>query len=379
MKSVAKSLIRQVNDRADASCLNLGIGEPAFPPPRAIIEHVRGHLPEWKASYSAVEGLPELRRAVAEAAARDGEGSIEAGRVCVTAGSQEALFVLLITLLDPGDEVLVPDPGFPAYPSIARIAGGAAVPYPLSFDGGFRLDPDDLLSRITPRTKAIVLNTPNNPAGSVYGDEALTKLAAGLAGSGIPVLADECYRALTFGPTPRSFFRLYPDAIAIGSLSKSHALTGWRLGWMIVPDRLAGRFSGVHQLAVTCASVVSQRAAIFALRGGADEECAANLAELARRRDLAMAALREFTGLSFHEPEGAFYLFAKADRECALAGGSLALALRLLEEEKVVITPGAAFGPGGEGFLRISFAAAPETITAGLERMGRFLKRLRAE
>jgi aspartate aminotransferase len=379
MKSVEKSLIRQVNDRADASCLNLGIGEPAFPPPRAILDHVRRHLAVWKASYSAVEGLPELRRAVAEAAARDGGGPVDAARVCITAGSQEALFVLLLTLIDPGDEVLVPDPGFPAYPSIARIAGGTAVPYPLRFEDGFCLDPDDVLRRISPRTKAVVLNTPNNPAGAVYGEEALAKLAAGLEGSGLPVLADECYRALTFGPAPRSFLRHYADAIAIGSLSKSHALTGWRLGWMIVPDRLAGRFSGVHQLAVTCASVVSQRAALFALNGGADGECAANLAELARRRGLAMTALREFTGLSFHEPGGAFYLFAKADRECARAGGSLALALRLLEEEKVVLTPGAAFGPGGEGFLRVSFAAAPETITAGLERLGRFLKKLRGE
>jgi aspartate/methionine/tyrosine aminotransferase len=379
MKAIAKSLIRQVNDRADASCLNLGIGEPVFPPPQAILDHVRTRLPEWKASYSAVEGLPELRRAVADAAGRDGGAPIDPARVCITAGSQEALFVLLLTLLDPGDEVLLPDPGFPAYAAIARVAGGAAVSYPLRFDDGFHLDPADLLGRLSPRTRAIVLNTPNNPAGAVYGAASLAALAAGLEGSGIPVLADECYRALTYGPAPLSFLRYYPDAIAVGSLSKSHALTGWRLGWMIVPDRLVGRFAGVHQLAVTCAPVVSQRAAIFALQGGAEEECAANLAELARRRDLALAALRDCTGLPCHEPEGAFYLFARAERECARAGGSLALALRLLEEEKVVLTPGAAFGPGGEGYLRISFAAAPETITTGLERLGRFLARLRAE
>ncbi|MCX6560143.1 MAG: pyridoxal phosphate-dependent aminotransferase [Candidatus Aminicenantes bacterium] len=377
MKSIEKSLIRQVNDRADASCLNLGLGEPGFPPPRAILEHVRGHLAEWKAGYSAVEGLPELRRTVAEVAAGDGGGAIDPARVCITAGSQEALFVLLMTLLEPGDEVLVPDPGFPAYPSIARVACGTAVAYPLGADNGFHLDPTDILARVTPKTKAIVLNTPNNPAGAVYGEGSLAGLAAGLAGSGIPVIADECYRALTFGSAPRSFIRHYPDAVAVGSISKSHALTGWRLGWMIVPDRLVGRFSGVHQLAVTCASVVSQRAAIFALKGGADEECEANRTELKRRRDLALAALREHTGLLAREPEGAFYLFARADRECSRAGGSLALALKLIEEEKVVITPGAAFGPGGEGCLRISFAAEPDVITAGLERLGRFLKRLR--
>jgi aspartate aminotransferase len=377
MKTIEKSLIRQVNDRADASCLNLGIGEPGFPPPRAILEHVRGHLGEWKAGYSAVEGLPELRRTVAEVASRDSGIAIDPARVCITAGSQEALFVLLMTLLEPGDEVLVPDPGFPAYPSIARVACGTAVAYPLAAENGFHLDPATILSRITPKTKAIVLNTPNNPAGAIYGEESLAALAVGLAGSGIPVIADECYRALTFGPAPRSFIRHYSDAVVVGSISKSHALTGWRLGWMIVPERLVGRFAGVHQLAVTCASVVSQRAAIFALRGGADEECAANLAELRRRRDLALAALREHTGMTAHEPEGAFYLFARADRECARAGGSLALAFKLIEEEKVVITPGAAFGPGGEGCLRVSFAAEPATISEGLEKLGRFLKRLR--
>ncbi|MGD0783132.1 MAG: aminotransferase class I/II-fold pyridoxal phosphate-dependent enzyme, partial [Candidatus Aminicenantales bacterium] len=148
-------------------------------------------------------------------------------------------------------------------------------------------------------------------------------------------------------------------------------------GWIVVPAGIASTVGAIHQLTVICAPSVSQRAAIFALSGGADAACAANLDELCRRRDRALAGLRKYTGLEAEAPEGAFYIFARASEECRRAGGSLALCLRLIDEERVVVTPGAAFGPGGEGWLRISFANLPETIDEGLKRLGRFLDRLR--
>ncbi len=376
MKTIEKTLIRQVNDRADPSCLNLGLGEPAFPTPGPIRDHIRDHIREWKLGYTPNEGIPELRQAVAEAESAAAGVLIAADRVCVTVGSEEALFIVLQAALEPGEEVLVPDPGYPAYPSVVRMASGIVKPYPLAAERGFQLDPADIIRRVGGKTRVLVLNSPNNPSGAVYGDEELRVLSDGLRGSGILVLSDECYRALAYGPRPASILRYYENTVVINSLSKSHSMTGWRLGWAITPPAFAGLLAAAHQLAVTCAPVISQRAALFCLRGGADKECSANLAELWKRRDLALARLKAQAGLSAGEPAGAFYLFAAAPQACARAGGSLALALRLIEEEKVVVIPGAAFGPGGEGFLRISFAAEPEAIEEGLRRLGRFLRRL---
>jgi len=377
MRTVEKTLIRVVNDKAGPDCLNLGLGEPSFPTPAPILAHVRDGLAEWKLGYTPNEGYRELRELVAARESAEAGVRIAAERVIVTMGSEEALSVFLHAAVEPGDEVLIPDPGFPVYEMITKLTPGTAVRYPLRAEQRFRLKAADVLTRITDRTRAVILNSPNNPTGAVYEEGELASLAAGLSGTGIYALADACYRALAFGPPPASIFGRCENAVQIGSLSKSHSMTGWRLGWIIVPAEIAATIAAYHQLSVICATSVSQRAAIFALSGGADAACAANLAELRRRRDWALAALHRHTGLKAATPEGAFYIFVEAAAECARAGGSLALCLRLIEEEKVVVTPGAAFGPGGEGWLRISFANLPETIEEGLKRLGRFLERLR--
>jgi aspartate/methionine/tyrosine aminotransferase len=374
---MAKTLIRQVNDKAGPDCLNLGLGEPAFPTPGPILDHVRDHLHKWKLGYTPNEGLRELRELIAaREKALDGV-AVEADRVLVTVGSEEALSVVLTAAAEPGDEILVPEPGFPAYAAIAALAGAVPKPYLLRAANRFEMKAADVLAGITARTRAIVLNSPNNPTGAVYKEPELEALAKGLEGSGILAVSDDCYRAIAYGPKPPTIFGRYEGAVQVGSLSKSHCMTGWRLGWMIVPAAMAPTLGAYHQMAVNCAAAVSQWAAIFALHGGADAVCAANLEELKRRRELALAGLKAHTGLAAAAPEGAFYIFAAAPSECARAGGSLALCLKLIEEEKVVVTPGAAFGPAGEGHLRISFAALPETIDEGLRRLGRFLGRLR--
>jgi aspartate/methionine/tyrosine aminotransferase len=251
------------------------------------------------------------------------------------------------------------------------------VRYALKAENRFRLKAADVLAAVTPRTRVLILNSPNNPTGAVYEESELAFLAEGLKGTGIYAVSDDCYRALAYGPQPPSMLGRYENAILLGSLSKSHSMTGWRIGWIIVPPGIAPTIAAVHQLTVICAPSISQRAALFALGGGADAACAANLDELRRRRDGALAGLRKHTGLEANAPEGAFYIFTQALSECRRVGGSLALCLRLIEEERVVVTPGAAFGPAGEGWLRISFANLPETIEEGLKRLGRFLDRLR--
>jgi aspartate aminotransferase len=378
MKTVEKTLIRFVNDQAGPDCLNLGLGEPSFPTPAPILAHVREHLADWRLGYTPNEGYRELRELIAARESADAGVRVAPERVIVTLGSEEALCVFLQAAVEPGDEVLIPDPGFPVYESITKLTPGTAVRYPLRPERRFRLRADDILNKLTNKTRAVILNSPNNPTGAVYEDGEWAALAAGLQGTGIYAVSDDCYRALVFGPRPPSILARYENAVPIGSLSKSHSMTGWRIGWIIVPAGIAATVGAIHHLTVICAPSVSQRAAIFALSGGADAVCAANLDEFRRRRDGALAGLRKYTGLDAEPPEGAFYIFTRASRECERAGGSLALCLRLIEEERVVVTPGAAFGPGGEGWLRISFANLPEAIEEGLRRLGRFLERLRS-
>lgn len=377
MKSVEKTLIRFVNDKAGPDCLNLGLGEPSFPTPAPILAHVRENIAEWKLGYTPNEGYRELRELIAARESAEAGIPIAAERVIVTMGSEEALAVFLEAAVEPNDEVLIPDPGFPVYELITRLTPGKAVRYPLRPEHRFRLKAPDVLARVTDRTRAVILNSPNNPTGAVYEEAELAALAAGLKGTGIYAVNDDCYRALAFGPQPPSILGRYENAVQIGSLSKSHSMTGWRIGWIVTPAAVAATVGALHHLTVICATSISQRAAIFALGGGADAACAANLDELRRRRDWALAGLRTHAGLDAHAPEGAFYIFTHAPAECLRAGGSLALCLRLIEEERVVLTPGAAFGPAGEGWLRISFANLPETIEEGLKRLGRFLDRLR--
>ena len=320
MKIVEKTLIRQVHDRSAPGALNLGLGEPGFPTPAPIIAHVRGHLQEWSLGYTPNEGLGELRQKIAETESAAARFSVPPERVVVTVGSEEALFMILLAAVEPGDEVLVPDPGYPAYPSIVRLAVGRPISYPLSAADRFRLRSTAILERINSRTRAIVLNSPNNPTGSIYTDGELEALAEGLRGSDILVVSDECYRSLSYGAAPASIQARYEDTCVVNSLSKSHSMTGWRLGWAIVPPRWLKSLAACHQLGVTCASAVSQKAAVFALGGGAEAACAANREELRRRGSLALAGLDRYAGWKAAAPEGGFYIFVDAAEDCARIG-----------------------------------------------------------
>ncbi|OGD27963.1 MAG: hypothetical protein A2Y56_12655 [Candidatus Aminicenantes bacterium RBG_13_63_10] len=371
LRGIEKTLIRQVNDRANASSINLGLGELDFPTPAAILEGVATGVRSWPMGYTANAGLPELRDLIAR---RSGPG-LTADNVCVTIGAEEAIFAVLMVLVNAGDEVLVPDPGFPAYESIVRMAGGTPVAYILPPDRGFTLDASELERRLTPRTRAVIINSPHNPTGAVYTGEELRHVAALCRKHNLTALSDEVYRAVIFEGRAESLSEHYERTVVVDSLSKTYAMTGWRLGWCVAHPELIRLLGTFNQLAISCPPAVCQRAAILALEGAADEEMSRNMGELKRRRDLAARCLKESTGLAFRVPRGAFYLWADVSARLSPSRTSLDLALELIERENVVVIPGAAFGRAAAGSIRLSFAASPANIEEGIRRVGRFLGR----
>lgn len=364
-----KTLLRQIVDLADESCIDLGLGELDFPTPRAVLANVSRHIGHWPLGYSANAGLPELRTAIAASLAP----GVDSGRVCVTSGSEEALFLVLAALVEAGDEVLIPNPGFPTYEKIVRLWGGLPVSYPLFWEDRFALRCEKIEPLLTDRTKAIILNSPGNPTGAVHPGSELERLAAILAGRGVVPVSDEVYRGIFYGSAkPASIRDYWPGAITVDSLSKNAAMTGWRLGWCILPSEMVSPVVAIHQMAMTCASVPAQRAALTVFGGEADEERKAYLTELRRRRDLAAGVLKKRLGLPFFEPDGAFYIFLDVSAWKNEWGDSLDIARALVSRAKVVAIPGIAFGRRGEGFLRLSFAGKPEDFAEGVDRMARF-------
>ncbi len=370
MMGMEKTLIRRINDLADPSCINLGLGELRFPTPRAVLDHVRENVNSWRLGYSPNEGFPELRELIA---ARAGEG-VSPDQVCVTVGAEEALLAALMVLVEAGDEVLIPDPGFPAYPSLVRLAGGEPKAYPLLPEDDFGLRAEKLMGLVTDKTRAVIINSPNNPTGAVHSSKELHTLARGLQSLPLTVISDEVYRDIVFGEPAASFAGLTDRCVTVNSLSKSHSMAGWRIGWCVAPPDIAKAVRTFHQLAVMCVPSLSQYAAIHALRGFADQELRANLEELRKRRDFAMACVDRYTGFPYVAPAGTFYLFVDVSGRLAKFDSSLDAALKLLAGEKVVTIPGRAFGRIGEGYLRISFAPGLDTLEEGIRRMGRFFR-----
>ncbi len=369
MRGVEKTLIRRIHDLADSSCINLGLGELSFPTPKSLLDHIREKSQDWNLGYTPNEGLKELRTLVAENCGYP----VSPDEVCITVGAEEALFSALMVLVNPEDEVLVPDPGFPAYASIVKMAGGAPKTYPLFPDNNFSLRSEDVKKSMTGKTKAIIINSPNNPTGAVYSKEELMSLARFLDEQNVLAISDEVYKDIFYEQKPDSVARYVDDFIVINSISKSFSMTGWRLGWCIAPPQLAKKIASFHQLAVTCAPAISQRAAILALKGLAEEEKRQNLKELRRRRELAMHSLERDTDLKYIKPAGAFYVFVDISSKTPRYGSSLEVSMNLLSQEKVITIPGAAFGQRGEGYLRLSFASPAEDIEEGIRRVGRFL------
>jgi aspartate/methionine/tyrosine aminotransferase len=362
------SPIRRIFEAAPPDAVHLGLGQPTERTPEPILEMARQALAEDPLGYTPNSGLPALRQAIA---ASFGAG-FASEQVCVTTGSQEALYSATQALLDPGDEILVPDPGFLAYPTVAKLAGAVPVTYPLDRKEQFRLRVDSIAERIGPRTRMVLICNPSNPLGTVVDRQTMAELGALCDERGVYLLSDEVYRELYYSPEhPPCAADHCRRAVVVQALSKSHAMTGWRLGWVLAPREVAPRIILVHAFVMTCTAALVQHTALRLFRSGMMGELAAQGRErYRRRRDLLLELLGRH-GLGCIRPEGTFYAFVDVS---GAGQTSEDIAWGALRGQKVVTIPGTVFGPGGEGYLRLSFAASAAEIEEGVARLARYLE-----
>lgn len=366
--SLERTLIRRIFDAAPPDAINLGLGQPDLPTPEVVADAGVEAIRRGHTAYTSTAGDPALRAAIAERYAPFASGPED---VVVTVGSQEAMFAALLCLVDAGDEVLCPDPGYPAYPTVARLVGATPKAYPLRPDRGFRLDPADVEARLGDRTRAVILCSPANPTGAVHGEHELGAVVRMLERRGIAWLSDEIYAGFAYAgdpPSPRGLGEGH--GVVVSSLSKDLSMTGWRVGWAVGPGEIVARVVAAHQHLVTCAPTVSQHAARAAFTEDGRAAARDYLERFRRRRKRMAEELARIEGIRFAIPDGAFYFFV----DVSAFGDSLELARRILDRRKVVTIPGEAFGPGGAGYLRLSFAATEEDITRGVRAVGEELR-----
>lgn len=371
LRGIEKSMIRKISDRARPGSISLGLGEPDLPTPEVIIREAMRVIQEEKNGYTLQAGLPELRERVA---GDYPHMNLSPEQVVITAGSQEALYLVLMTLIEPGDEVLIPNPGFIAYPVITRMTGGRAMLYDLPAKNDFGFDLESFKRQLSPRTKGVICISPSNPTGRSLSSDDLRAMSDAVSASGSDafIISDEIYRELYYTPErPASISEFYPRTIVVSGLSKSMRMTGWRIGWLAGEEAVMRAALVLHGYVVTCASSVSQKAALAAWTDEAAVAREEMRAIFHRRRDHLLGLLRNQLGLRCVTPDGAFYTMVDVS--------SYGDALRVAEaglEQGVVTIPAAAFGSESEGFLRISFCADEAKLTEGVRRLGEALQSL---
>jgi aspartate aminotransferase len=371
LREIEKSMIRKISDRAKPGSISLGLGEPDLPTPDVIRREAARVIAEEQNGYTLQAGLPALRERVA---GDYPHMNLSTDQVVITAGSQEALYLALMTLIEPGDEVLIPNPGFIAYPVITRMTGGRAILYRLPAKDDFGFDLEDFKKRITPQTKVVICISPSNPTGRALSNDNLRAMADAVVQSGSDafIISDEIYRELYYTPErPASISEFYPRTIVVNGLSKSMRMTGWRIGWLAGEEAVMRAALVLHGYVVTCASSVSQKAAMAAWTDEAAVAREEMRAIFHRRRDHLLGLLRNEVGLRCVTPEGAFYTMVDVSRY----GDSLRVAEAGLEQGVVTI-PASAFGTESEGFLRISSCADEAKLSEGVRRLGLALKSL---
>ena len=378
-RRVPVNQIREITQAAWATphSIVLSIGEPGFPVARHVLEASMAALDRDETNYTPNAGIAPLREAFAARFLGHNGVAVDPSQVYVTAGAQQGLHLAMSTLLGPGDEVLVPNPGYPTYPMTAGLVHAVAVPYPLLPDNGFQPRIEDLEALVTPRTRMLVLNSPSNPLGAVF-DADLTRRLVDLARRrDLWILSDECYEAFTFDVehvSPARFDAGGPEAPAeAGSprvftsltLSKTYGLTGLRIGALITPPGMEPLLNNIMEATVSCVSAPSQYGALAALTGPQDYVADA-LAHYRKNRDAATAVLRELN-IPYLPAQGAFYLWA--DVSHASGGDVRAWVASLLETRGVALAPGTAFGSGGEGWVRIALCTGTDALVEGLGRL----------
>ena len=369
LQGIERSVIRQILDRAKPGSINLGLGEPDLPTPDVIRRAAVKAIVEEQNGYTTHAGLSALREQVA---AQYPYLERKPERVLITAGSQESMYLALLALVEEGDEVLLPNPGFVAYPTIVQMAGGKANFYRLPRETGFAFDVDEFRRALTPRTKVVICTSPSNPSGRTLSKEDLVNIADVLRDHSAYLISDEIYRELYYTPErPDSLSSFYDRTIVISGLSKSMSMTGWRLGWLCGDEALVNAAIVLHSYVTTCASTVSQKAALVAWTEEAEAARAVFRETFRSRRDHLLSLIESELGLQAVMPEGAFYTML----DVGDYGPSMKVAEALLEE-RVITVPGAGFGSESEGFLRVSFCADHETLAEGVQRIKRGLESL---
>ncbi len=365
-----------VSEMEDA--ISLGVGEPDFDTPWHIREEGIYSLEKGRTFYTSNAGLKELKVEIANYLKRRQELLYDPDKeIMVTVGGSEAIDVALRAMLDPGDEVLIPQPSYVSYVPCTILANGVPVPIELEEKDEFRLTPEKLLEKITPKTKILIMPFPNNPTGAIMEKEDLEKVAEIVIEKDLFVISDEIYSELTYKGQHVSIASIpgmRERTVLINGFSKSYAMTGWRLGYAAAPKEILAQMLKIHQFAIMCAPTTSQYAAVSALRNG-DEDVEMMRESYNQRRRYLVNALREM-GLECFEPYGAFYVFPSIKK---FGMTSDEFAVRLLNAEKVAVVPGTAFGDSGEGFLRLSYAYSLESLKVALDRIRRFVEQLEKE
>ncbi|MCH7656417.1 MAG: pyridoxal phosphate-dependent aminotransferase [Chloroflexi bacterium] len=354
------------------SIVFLGIGEPDFDTPAHIVEAAKDALDAGYTHYTPSPGLPEVREAIAADVGRRLDWEVPASRVIVTPGGKPVMFFTILALAEAGDEVIYPDPGFPIYESMVRFAGATPVPMRLHERLGFNPDPDELRALVSPRTKLIIVNSPNNPCGSVMPQESLRLIAEMANEADAVVLSDEIYKDFHFeGPhvSITRFPGMRERTVLLDGLSKSYAMTGWRVGYGVFPEELVEPVTRLVTNSVSCTAAFAQRAAVRAIEGPQDS-VHAMVAEFKARRDVLVEGLNAIADISCPMPEGAFYAFPNIT---GTGLSSQAFETGALGEAGVSLLSGTAFGSFGEGYVRISFANSQDAIREALRRIGEWL------
>ena len=380
IQNIKPSGIRKFFDILEemTDAISLGIGEPDFVTPWHIRDAGIYSLERGHTKYTSNAGMLELRREIANYLRRRFDLEYDyTNQILVTVGGSEAIDLAIRVLVNPGDEVIIPVPSFVCYGPLTEMAGGVPVYVELTAENGFRLTPEQLKAAITPRTKALVLPFPSNPTGGIMERRDLEAIAQVLKDNDIMVISDEIYAELTYGQrhvSPANLTQLYDRTVVVNGFSKSYAMTGWRMGYVCAPQPVIAAMTKLHQFGIMSAPTTAQFAGIEAMRSGEDDVQRMQLQYALRRRYL-VEELRDM-GLDCFEPLGAFYVFPSI-RSTGLT--SEEFANRLLEDQKVAVVPGNAFGESGEGHVRISYSYSMAHLREAMRRMRVFLEKLKQE
>jgi len=362
LQGVQPTLIRQIFERALPDSINFGLGEPDLPTPRFMREEAARVTLNEQNGYTNHAGLLSLREKIAE---QYPHLNLQPNQVCVCVGSQEAMTAAFLGIVDEGDEVLIPNPSFPAYENCVKISEGVPVYYRLPAEKDFAFDIEEFKSKITPKTKAVVVISPSNPTGKIFTKEDLQQIADVLKDTGIYLISDEIYSDLYFTEKPRSASEFYERTIIVSGLSKSLSMTGWRVGWVasLQTDVVKAALT-LHGFLTVCTSTISQKASLLGWTEEA-ERAKAEAREIYKRRGkFLIDLLQKEVGLRGTSPEGAFYTMVDVRH----LGDDLEIAEKFLQN-RVITVPGIAFGSEAKGFLRVSFCNTEERMTEGVRRM----------